>query len=308
MKRFFIIAICTVFFVNAAHAQDEESLYNISPDKTKKNFVPQDTTVYKTESDAAIAQKFKKLRAEDERYYYANDNKKMVLIPAQSFIMGNDKGSDIEKPAHKNKVQAFYMDETEVTNAQFQKFLKATSYKTISSMAHMKDRKFNDLSQPVVDVDYYDALEYAKWAGKRLPTEAEWECAAKDSQNFEYATGSKIDQEKARYGLRMSEGYPMPVKSFRPNSRGIYDLAGNAAEWVYGVMSPYPGNKKPFAGYGKMRIPRGGCWFSKEEQCRTYARTAMDISNSTGGVGFRCVVSYDVAKRKMEKEKEKQNK
>ncbi len=303
MKNLLLVFLSLLMLSGKLISQDSESFYNISPDETKKKFVPQDTTFYKTDSDADKAQKLKKVRAMDERFYYAKDNKKMVLVPAQTFIMGSDKGSDIEKPAHKTKVQAFYMDETEVTNAQFEKFLKATGYKPMGSMAHMKDRNFNDPSQPVVDVDYYDALEYAKWAGKRLPTEVEWECAAKDSQNYEYATGNSITPEKARYGLRMSQGKPAPVKSYRANSRGIYDLSGNAAEWVYGVLDAYPGNKKPNAGFGKVRIPRGGSWFSKEEQCKTYARSAMDISNSTGGVGFRCVISYDVAKRKMEKEK-----
>jgi formylglycine-generating enzyme len=303
MKNLLLAFLSLLMISGKLISQDTESFYNISPDETKKKFVPQDTTFYKTDSDAEKAQKFKKVRALDERFYYAKDNKKMVLIPAQTFIMGSDNGSDIEKPAHKTKVQAFYMDETEVTNAQFQKFLKATGYKPLGSMAHTKDRDFNDPSQPVVDVDYYDALEYAKWAGKRLPTETEWECAAKDSNNYEYATGNAINPEKARYGLRMSQGKPAPVKSYRANSRGVYDLSGNAAEWVYGVLNAYPGNKKPNAGYGKVRIPRGGSWFSKEEQCKTYSRTAMDISNSTGGVGFRCVISYDDAKRKMEKEK-----
>ncbi|HQO09015.1 MAG TPA: SUMF1/EgtB/PvdO family nonheme iron enzyme [Clostridiales bacterium] len=303
MKRIICAVVCALVFTTVVHAKDEESLYDISPDATKKNFVPQDTTLYKTSSDAEKAQKLKKIRALDERYYYSKDNKKMVLVPAQAFIMGSDSGSDLEKPAHKVRVQAFYMDETEVTNAQFQKFLKATGYKPMGSMAHSKDRKFNDPSQPVVDVDYYDALEYAKWAGKRLPTEAEWECAAKDSNNYEYATGNAISPEKAKYGERMSQGNPAPVKSFRPNSRGIYDLSGNAAEWVYGILDAYPGNKKPNAGYGKLRIPRGGSWFSKQEQCRTFSRSAIDISNSSGGVGFRCVIDYDIAKRRMEKDK-----
>jgi formylglycine-generating enzyme required for sulfatase activity len=304
MKNLLLVLIGVMLIWGKVNSQDTESFYNISPDETKKKFVPQDTTFYKSSSDAEKAQKMKKVRAEDERYYYAKDNKKMALIPAQTFIMGSDTGSDIEKPAHKVRMQAFYMDETEVTNAQFKKFLDATKYKPIGSLAHMKDRNFNDPSQPVVDVDYYDALEYAKWAGKRLPTEAEWECAAKDSQNYEYATGNRIYPEKAKYGERMSQGNPVPVKSYRANSCGIYDLSGNAAEWVYGVMDAYPGNKKPNSGYGKVRIPRGGSWFSKEEQCKTYSRTAMDISNSTGGVGFRCVIGYEEAKRRMEKEKD----
>ncbi|MBU4485485.1 MAG: formylglycine-generating enzyme family protein [Candidatus Delongbacteria bacterium] len=298
MKNATITLMVIFFLLITVSAQD--TFYDVMP-KSEKNKTPQDTIIYKSSSNAKEAQLNKKVSVIDDKYYYSKDNKRMILVPSQVIIMGSDDGSDIEKPAHKIKVQAFYMDETEVTNRQYKKYLKATNNKSLHRYSHMKNRKFNADDQPVVDVDYYDAAEYAKWAGKRLPTEAEWECAAKDGQNYEYATGETISPNKARYGQRISEGYPMPVKSFRPNSLGIYDLSGNVAEWVHGVIVAYPGNTEHFSGYGKLRIPRGGSWYSKEDECKTYKRSAMNISNSGGGTGFRCVIGYNEAQIKMNK-------
>jgi formylglycine-generating enzyme len=146
---------------------------------------------------------------------------------------------------------------------------------------------------PVVDVDYYDAVAYAEWAGKRLPSEREWECAAKDSHNYEYPTGKDMTESQARFGMSITEGSPRPVKSYRPNGFGIYDLAGNVSEWVQGVISQYPGNKISNRNYGSARVPRGGSWMSSKEDCRTYRRAILDISKAMGNIGFRCAISRD---------------
>jgi len=146
---------------------------------------------------------------------------------------------------------------------------------------------------PVVDIDYDDAVAYAAWAGKRLPTEREWECAAKDSQNLVYPTGSDMTESQAKYGMNITEGAPVSVKSYRPNKFGIYDLAGNVSEWVHGVIYAYPGNKSTSRSYGKARVPRGGSWMSPKDDCKTYRRAILDISKSTGNIGFRCAISKD---------------
>ncbi|HXK48987.1 MAG TPA: SUMF1/EgtB/PvdO family nonheme iron enzyme [Clostridiales bacterium] len=252
----------------------------------------QDTTLYKTLSDAEKAQLNKKRRSFTDQFYYSkNDNKKMMLIKGHSFKMGSDKGSELEKPEHTAKVVDFYMDETEVTNAQFSKFLKETGYKPKGSLSKMRDRRFNQPDQPVVDVDYDDAVAYATWAEKRLPTEIEWECAAKDTNNFVYPTGKDMTDKDARFGLNITVGYPMPVKSYKPNSFGIYDLAGNVSEWVHGVIFPYPGNDVFSRYFGKIRVPRGGSWMSSKADCKSYRRAILDISQSTGNIGFRCAIS-----------------
>ena len=265
----------------------------------KKSHVSEDTTLYKSESDAVVAQKHKKVRKPNEKIYYGKDNKKMVLIPAQSFEMGSDEGSSIEKPAHKAKVRAYYMDATEVTNIQFKRFLKDSGYKPKGSLEHLRDKRFNQDAQPIVDVDYYDAVAYAKWAGKKLPTEREWECAARGGNGFKYPVGETISTSKARYGMRINTGSTTKTGSYRPNKYGIFDLAGNAAEWISGVLMAYPGNKG--LGYGKSRMSRGGCWSSKEKEMTSYSRKLLNISNSTGSTGFRCVISYDLVMRRANK-------
>ena len=260
----------------------------------KKSKGPQDTTLYKSLSDAESAQRNKKKRKPNEKIYYAKDNKKMVLVPSQSFKMGSDKGSHIEKPSHKVKVRAFYMDATEVTNVQFKRFLRESGYKPRGTLEHLKDRRFNHDSQPVVDVAYYDAVEYAKWAGKRLPTEREWECAAQGGKGYKYAVGDSITTDKARYGMPITTGSPIKVGSYKSNKYGISDLSGNAVEWVSGVLTAYPGNKEMFSGYGKNRIGRGGSWFSEQAETTVYSRKLLNISNSTGNIGFRCAIGHDM--------------
>jgi len=270
-----------------------------------KKRTAQDTTVYKTLSDAEKAQLGKKKKSYNEKFYYAKDNKKMILIKGHTFTMGTNKGTsanlkaspetslDLENPAHSVRVKDFYLDETEVTNGQFKKFLEETKYKPIGSLSHFRDRRFNHDDMPVVDVDYYDAVEYAKWAGKRLPFEREWECAAKDSHDYEYPTGNDMTESQARFGMNIKEGFPRTVKSYRPNHFGIYDLAGNVSEWVHGVISQYPGNKTPSKYYGSARVPRGGSWMSPKEDCKTYRRAILDISKSMGNIGFRCAIGRD---------------
>ncbi|MBU4486252.1 MAG: formylglycine-generating enzyme family protein [Candidatus Delongbacteria bacterium] len=253
----------------------------------------QDTTLYKSLSDADKAQLNKKKKSYNNKFYYAKDNKKMILIPGQAFKMGSDNGSDIEKPEYSVKVKDFYLDETEVTNAQFKKFLEESKYNPKGSLSHFRDRRFNKDDMPVVDVVYYDAIAYCEWAGKRLPSEREWECAAKDSQNYEYPTGTDMTDKDARFGLNITIGSPVSVKSYRPNKFGIYDLAGNVSEWVHGVISQYPGNITMSRSYGKDRIPRGGSWMSPKEDCKTYRRAILDISKSTGNIGFRCAIGKD---------------
>jgi sulfatase modifying factor 1 len=261
----------------------------------KKSKGPQDTTLYKSLSDADAAQRNKKKRKSNEKIYYAKDNKKMVLIPAQTFEMGSDNGSIIEGPGHKVKVRSFYMDATEVTNVQFKRFLKESGYKPKGTLEHMKDRRFNHDNQPVVDVGYYDAVAYADWAGKRLSTEREWECAARGGNSCKYASGDSVmTSDKARYGMPINTGSTIQVGSYKENKYGISDLAGNAVEWVSGVLTAYPGNEEMFSGYGNNRIGRGGSWFSEEAELTSFSRKLLNISNSTGNIGFRCAIGHDM--------------
>lgn len=277
--------------------EPEYDYYEVLKKKKVKTFVKEDTIIYKSESDAEAAGKLKKENKQIEKIYYAKDNKMMMLIPAQKFVMGSDTGSELETPAHNVSVNSFYMDAYEVTNAEFLRFLKDSGYKKAEEYKHFSDPKLNKNRQPMVDVSYEDASAYATWSGKRLPTEEEWECAAKSGKNWLYPTGDSIDRSIAAIEGNALMGQSEIVGSYKPNSYGIYDLAGNVEEWVSSVLNRYPGNDLINTSYGKFRITRGGNWRSDKTDLVTYRRSTLRISGSTGLIGFRCVTSVSAVKR-----------
>jgi len=137
----------------------------------------------------------------------------MVLIPAGSFQMGSNERED-EKPVHTVYVDAFYMDKYEVTNSQYRKFMSATGHR---EPGYWDDSDYNQPNQLVVGVDWNAAVAYARWAGKRLPTEAEWEKAARGGlEGKKYPWGDTIDSSKARYHQAFT-GKPVLVGSYPAN-------------------------------------------------------------------------------------------
>jgi len=303
----------------------------------------------------------------------------MVWIKPGTFLMGadNKQASPDEYPKHKVNLTGFWMDTTEVTNAAFAKFVKATGYITTAERKpdwnelkkqvapgtpkppdsllvaaslvftppdHQID--LNDYSQwwawvkgadwkrphgpgssikgkdnyPVVHISWFDAVAYCKWAGKRLPTEAEWEWAARGGlQNKIYPWGNEpVDNGKVKantwqgrfpdknslrdkfYGLA-------PVASFAPNNYGLYDMAGNAWEWCadnynssyYKTISNGASNPKgpatsydPDEPYAKKRVIRGGSFLCNDSYCSGYRVARRMKSTEDSGmehVGFRCV-------------------
>jgi len=307
-------------------------------------------------------------------------HKGMIWINTGTFMMGadNKQASPDEYPKHKVTVNGFWMDVTEVTNAEFAQFVKATGYITTAERkpdwnelkkqlppgtekpadsdlvaaslvfkAPKRAVELNDYSQwwawkkganwkhphgpgssvkgkdnyPVVHISWYDAVAYCKWAGKRLPTEAEWEWAARGGlQNKIYPWGDEpIDQGKVKantwqghfpdkntlrdkfYGLA-------PVASFAANGYGLYDMAGNAWEWcadyynntyyptiASGVKNPKgPANSyDPEEPYAKKRVIRGGSFLCNDSYCSGYRVARRMKSTEDSGmehVGFRCVL------------------
>ena len=166
----------------------------------------------------------------------------MVMIPAGEFQMGSDDSDafDDEKPVHTVYTDAFYMDKYEVTNAQYKKFLDANPEwrkHRLSDKYHdgdyLKNWNGNNYPHdkghhPVAYVSWYAAMAYAKWAGKRLPTEAEWEKAARGKLTGQkYPWGNSIDSSKANY----ASGATTPVGNYASNGYGLHDMAGNVWEW-----------------------------------------------------------------------------
>jgi iron(II)-dependent oxidoreductase len=221
----------------------------------------------------------------------------MVLIAGGEFNMGkNSVNLSDWQPEHKVKVDSFYLDKFEVTNKQYYDFCQ-TARHALPEFWGMKEFKsgldFPDY--PVVGISYFDAEAYAKWAGKRLPTEAEWEYASRGGlvdKNF--PTGDQLDSTKANYGKKQ-KGI-VKAGSFQPNNFGLYDMAGNVWEWTsdnyggdYFKSSPYENPKGPER--GRFKVIRGGSWHSGAMCNQNYYRNGLAPNWVDFAVGFRCAKS-----------------
>ena len=244
----------------------------------------------------------------------------MVLIPAGEFQMGsNDSDADDdEKPVHTVYVDAFYMDRYEVTNAQYKKFVDANPewrkgqiegrFHDGDYLAHWNGNDYPNGrgNHPVMYVSWYGAMAYAQWAGKRLPTEAEWEYAARGGLvGKRYPWGDSIDSSKANYSKDV--GGTTAAGSYAPNGYGLYDMAGNMSEWC---LDAYSGDfykssprQNPIAGTESVdqvintftnvknatifRVLRGGSWFNGPETLRVaYRNRAAPPTARTSPTGF----------------------
>lgn len=218
--------------------------------------------------------------------------KGMVIVPAGEFTMGSDGWWPKSQPAHKRSLKAYYIDKYEVTNARYKTFIDATGRRPPAHWINgkMPQAKTN---HPVVNVSWHDAYEFCKWEGKRLPTEPEWEKAARGTDERDFPWGKIFAKEKAntpQYG----HGDTLPVGSFEAGKSpyGAYDMAGNAFEWTDDWFKPYPGSKHKDENAGKTL--RGGSWYDcTTYKCGisspTYNRIAFQPNTSNATFGFRCV-------------------
>ena len=208
-------------------------------------------------------------------------NASMVLIPGGEFMMGKDSqaGADFS-PAHRERTDSFYMDPYEVTNAEYLQFCKATGYKLPefwNSTMFRSGEKYPDY--PVIGVNWYDAKKYAEWAGKRLPTEIEWEYAARGGlTGMEYPNGNTWNLEKASQSQGEWENLIEPAGKYEPNGYGLYDMGGNVWEWV---------NDRYYA--DNYQVIRGGSWHSGAMCKKVYYRKGLPGNWCDFAVGFRCV-------------------
>ena len=223
------------------------------------------------------------------------DGGEMILIPAGKFQMGGRDGADNEKPVHALYIDAFYMDKYEVTNAQYKKFIDATGHK---APKYWSDPRYNAPNHPVVGINWHDAMAYAEWAGKRLPTEAEWEKAARgELSGREYPWGDKFTHNEANCdgtGGKDRWEHTAPVGSFAPNGYGLYDMVGNVYVWCadwydqnYYADSPSRNPQGPYS--GTFRVLRGGGWRCQDNCLRCAKRYGYYPSETYQLIGFRCV-------------------
>lgn len=277
--------------------------------------------------------------------------KNMIKLEGGSYMMGGNstQARQDEFPRHKENIDPIWVDETEVTNAQFREFVEATGYVTTAERSfEIKGKKYepgalvfdpynpewwwkfekkaswrhptgpdSDIkgkdNYPVVQVSWYDAMAYAKWAGKRLPTEAEYEYfnrAGNDTLIYHWGN----DFEKAAEMVNFHQGnFPRqntvadkfekkaPAKSFPPNAYGLYETSGNVWEWCLDTYYPdaYSKTEKKEDGYFKdfinmqqQKVIRGGSFLCSESYCTGYRNSArMSSAPDTGleHTGFRCV-------------------
>jgi sulfatase modifying factor 1 len=219
----------------------------------------------------------------------------MVLIPAGTFTMGSEDAADT-KPTHEVFLNSFYIDKYEVTNAQYQKFFEETG--RIAPEFWGMDRYSSGPDSPdcpVMGISWTEAKAYAEWCGKRLPTEAEWEYAARGGLSGEkYANGGSLDSTVCNY---WESSGPRPVGGYAPNGYGLYDMQGNVAEWcsdIYGYdfYSASPDSNPTGPEKGKFRVIRGGGWHTGPS-CTTVAfRNGLRSNWKDFGVGIRCAKDY----------------
>jgi formylglycine-generating enzyme required for sulfatase activity len=235
------------------------------------------------------------------------DGAPMVLIPAGEFMMGSrdgdESGQDNERPAHPVYLDSFYLDQYEVTTTRYATFFRATNRRQPTYWSEQLLQQHGN--KPVVGVDSNDATAYCDWAGKRLPTEAEWEKAARGTDQRLYPWGNASpDQSLANfnhccdfknYGVLTDVGSFEKGKSFY----GAYDMAGNVWEWVadwydenYYSKSSARNPKGPWI--GQYRVIRGGSWSRTPVLIRSALRNWYSPATRADGIGFRC--AQDVPK------------
>jgi serine/threonine-protein kinase len=216
----------------------------------------------------------------------------MMLVMGGTFNMGTDDPKLDDKwaawkPAHPVTVKNFYMDEKEVTNEQYARFIRQTGY---SAPPNWKDGTYlpGESQLPISNVSWYDAKNYATWAGKRLPTEAEWEYAARGTDGRIYPWGSEWSDQRSNSG-EQQKGRPVAVGSYPKGASpfGILDLAGNVSEWVQDDFALYQGShaKKQQEGF---KVYKGGSYAYPKEQQVTFARWSDLPTEKFPYVGFRC--------------------
>jgi len=231
----------------------------------------------------------------DARIVIGEDGVEMILVPAGEFIMGSpeNEGYNDEHPQHRVFLDGFYIDRCEVTNSQYKQFMDATGH---NAPKYWDDGKYNRLDQPIVGATWSDAAAYARWAGKRLPTEAEWEKAARGTDGRQYPWGNEWDNSKCNANVAgEAQQYTAPVGSFPAGASpyGVMDMAGNVWEWCidwYGSNYGQSPRRNP-KGHdsGGESVLRGGSWCTTDcSYLRCANRNWFSPSFRFDDAGFRC--------------------
>ena len=220
----------------------------------------------------------------------------MVLVPEGVFMMGSgiESAMSDEKPAHQVYLDDYYIDKYEVTYALYKVCVEEGYCDQPASASRYDISKY--MGHPVVYVDWNMAMSYCSWRDARLPTEAEWEKAARGTDGRLYPWGSGIDTTSANYGNNLGDTKPIGTYPIDVSPYGVYDMAGNVAEWVadwydenYYANSPDHNPLGPED--GDARVVRGASWHSSERLLRSASRSWYFSTHSGTDIGFRCANS-----------------
>jgi formylglycine-generating enzyme required for sulfatase activity len=263
------------------HPQSEKDVVVYRRKDTVKPETAADTIVQGGSEEAALVDS-----SPAKPKFVSKEADGLLLIPEGYITLGSDETGDPEKPLNRVLVQSFYIDKFEVTNEDYQMFCTATGHRP---PLYWKGNHCPPglEKHPVAQVTWLDAMAYARWTGKRLPTEVEWERAAKGPNSTRYAYGNAYDPKKAN----TEQGKTMAVGSYRPNEFGLYDMTGNVNEWTSSLYAAYPyrkddGREDPKA--DGPRVLRGGTYAVDGRKARCLVRLEADPTQTAPSTGFRC--------------------
>jgi formylglycine-generating enzyme required for sulfatase activity len=262
------------------------------------------------DQNAAVLIDIEPLRLEEPKAVLGEDGVEMILVPAGEFWMGDD-GAERTRPRRRIYLDAFHIDKLEVTNAQFGRFIAAGAYERQPAWSALgwqwrsaqygtmqpkvwSDTKWNQPTQPVVGISWYEADAYCRFVGKRLPTEAEWEKAARGADGRRYPWGDAAGPGRANSDeSRTRRTVAVGAHTSGASPYGVLDMAGNAAEWVadwydkaYYRVGPERNPRGPLAGEDK--VVRGGSWDNKLKDLPSANRWNDTPTERGRKIGFRC--------------------
>ncbi len=244
----------------------------------------------------------------------SKDGMVMVYVPAGDFPMGSNDGDDDEKPMHFVYLDAYWIDQTEVTNAMYALCVQAGVCPLPDDLSSSTRSSYYGNSQfdsyPVINVSWYNAITYCTWADRRLPTEAEWEKAARGVDGRKYPWGNDFDcrngnfDDNTKFNIEFVPGGPncdgyidtAPVGSYLSGASqyNVLDMAGNIREWMSSLYMSYPyqvGDGRESPNGGDTRVLRGGSWTLLDDAVRAANRDHASPDRRYSTIGFRCAVS-----------------
>ena len=235
-----------------------------------------------------------------------DEGREMVQIPEGPFTMGSKDGDPDEAPEHPAYLSSFYIDKKEVTQGEYQRYVKMTKRgKPFVPVFEDDISKITKPELPAMGMSWTDAAAYCKWAGKRLPTEAEWERAARGDDRRRYPWGDDFGSGRANvHGDEDGFPYLAPPGSFESGRSpfGVYDMTGNVAEWVadtydeqFYTKGPYRNPRAPED--GEHKVIRGGSWRETEHNARLSKRFQAKMWRTDSTIGIRCAKDVETAQK-----------